>query len=57
MNLPRHAEIWLAPYLKDRLRKSLLRKKPKRAWVAITDHYEPLALWPVVVVDPANASC
>ena len=42
MNLPRHAEIWLLPYLKDRLRKSMRSTKPKRAWVAITDHYEPL---------------
>jgi hypothetical protein len=44
MNLPRHAEIWLAPYLKDRLRKAtrLARPKLKRVWVAITDHYEPL---------------
>jgi hypothetical protein len=42
MKLPRHAEIWLVPYLKDRLRKSFRPAKPKRAWVAITDHYEPL---------------
>lgn len=42
MKLPRHAEIWLAPYLKDRLQKSTRSAKPKRAWVAITDHYEPL---------------
>jgi hypothetical protein len=42
MKLPRHAEIWLVPYLKDRLRKSTQPRKPKRAWVAITDHYEPL---------------
>jgi hypothetical protein len=42
MMLPRHAEIWLAPYLRDRLRKILRPTKPKRAWVAITDHYEPL---------------
>jgi hypothetical protein len=41
MNLPRHAEIWLASYLKDRLRKGMQFTKPKRAWVAITDHYEP----------------
>ena len=43
MNLPRHAEIWLAPYVKDRLRKAmrLAKPKPKRAWVAIADHYEP----------------
>ena len=38
----RHAEIWLIPYLKDRRRKSKRPTKPKRAWVAITDHYEPL---------------
>jgi hypothetical protein len=42
MKLPRHAEIWLVPYLKDRLRKRMRSAKPKRAWVAITDHYEPL---------------
>jgi hypothetical protein len=30
------------PYLKDRLHKMLRPTKPKRAWVAITDHYEPL---------------
>jgi hypothetical protein len=42
MNLPRHAEIWLVPYLKDRLRKSMCSKRPRRAWVAIADHFEPL---------------
>jgi hypothetical protein len=42
MKLPRHAEIWLAPYLRDRLRKSLRIAKPKRAWVVIADHFEPL---------------
>jgi hypothetical protein len=41
MKLPRHAEIWLAPYLKDRLDRAINGRKPKRAWVAITDHYEP----------------
>ena len=44
MNLPRHAEIWLLPYLKDRFRKRIRTAKPKRAWVAITDHYEPLGM-------------
>lgn len=46
MNLPRHAEIWLAPYLKDRLRKATRSGKPKlkRVWVAITDHYEPIGM-------------
>jgi hypothetical protein len=42
MNFPRHAEIWLAPYLRDRLRKLLRPTQAKRAWVAITDHFEPL---------------
>jgi hypothetical protein len=42
MNLPRNADIWLWPYLKDRLRKSAQRSKPRRAWVALTDHYEPM---------------
>ncbi len=44
MNLPRQAEVWLGSYLKDRLRKSIRRATPKRAWVAITDHYEPLGM-------------
>jgi hypothetical protein len=44
MKLPRSAEIWLLPYLRDRLRKKMRSGKPKRAWVAITDHYEPLGM-------------
>jgi hypothetical protein len=44
MKLPRHAEIWLAPYLKDRLRKSTRPTKPKRAWVVVADHYEPAGM-------------
>jgi hypothetical protein len=42
MKLPRHAEIWLLPYLRDRLRKHERRSKSKRAWVTVADHYEPL---------------
>lgn len=42
MNLPRHAEIWLAPYLKNRLRRVVRPARPKRAWVVVADHYEPL---------------
>ena len=42
MSLPRNAEIWLLPYLKDKVRKSLRPAKPRRAWVTITDHYEPI---------------
>lgn len=44
MKLPRHAELWLLPYLNDRLLKSFRRRNPKRAWVAITDHFEPLGM-------------
>jgi hypothetical protein len=44
MKLPRHAEIWLAPYLNDRIRKRARFAKPTRAWIAITDHYEPLGM-------------
>ena len=44
MNLPRHAEIWFLPYLKDRVRNILRPRKPRRAWIAITDHYEPLGM-------------
>lgn len=46
MKLPRHAEIWLLPYLKDRLQRTLRTGRPKRAWVSITDHYEPLYMNP-----------
>jgi hypothetical protein len=41
MKLPRHAEIWLGPYMRDRLRRNTQTRKPKRAWVALMDHYEP----------------
>ncbi len=44
MKLPRHAEIWLLPYIKDRLRKTTRSAKPKRVWVSIADHYEPLGM-------------
>lgn len=42
MILPRHAEIWLTPYARDRLRRAAKRVKPRRAWVMVADHYEPL---------------
>jgi hypothetical protein len=41
MQLPRHAEKWLLPYLKDRMGRALRKLEPTRIWVAITDHYEP----------------
>ncbi len=46
MNLPRHAEIWLAPYLKDRVRRLARRASPRRVWVTLADHYEPLGRSP-----------
>ncbi|HTD95883.1 MAG TPA: hypothetical protein VK627_03110 [Edaphobacter sp.] len=42
MNLPRHAEIWLPGYIRDRARRLGDHTKAKRLWVSITDHYEPL---------------
>ncbi len=42
LKLPRHAELWLAPYLKNRLRKAARPVKPRRAWVVVADHFEPL---------------
>ncbi len=44
MKLPRHAELWLLPYVKERIRRNSRKPSPKRVWVAITDHYEPLCL-------------
>ncbi|HUX46151.1 MAG TPA: hypothetical protein VMV57_15505 [Terracidiphilus sp.] len=44
MHLPRHAENWLLPYLGNRLHSAFSPAKPRRVWVAITDHYEPFGL-------------
>lgn len=41
MKLPRHAELWFPNYLRDRLRR-LSRPAPRRLWVGVMDHYEPL---------------
>ena len=42
MKIPRHADIWLPGYLKDRWSRWLsFEARPKRLWVTITDHYEP----------------
>ncbi len=43
MKLPRHAELWLWPYLRERMRRRSLAA-PKRVWLSITDHYEPLGM-------------
>lgn len=44
MKLPRHAETWLLPYIKQTVRRRSLAPKPRRVWLAITDHYEPLGM-------------
>ncbi len=42
MKLPRNAELWLAGYIRERTKRLLDQSPPKRVWVSITDHYEPL---------------
>jgi len=43
MKLPRHAEIWLAPYLADRARRFLSSGSAgaQHVWLTIADHFEP----------------
>ena len=42
MRLPRHAELWLPAYLRDRLRRSMSPSiGPMQVWLAIADHFEP----------------
>ena len=41
MRLPKHAELWLAPYLKNRVKQAMTRVPAKRLWVSLTDHWEP----------------
>jgi hypothetical protein len=42
MKLPRHAEIWLSPYVKSRMQRWRRAIQPRRAWIVLADHYEPL---------------
>ncbi len=42
MRLPRHAELWLLPYLRNRVQRTACPQRPSRAWITITDHFEPL---------------
>jgi hypothetical protein len=44
MKLPRHAELWGLPYLRERRRRRSEDFAPKRAWLAIADHFEPLGM-------------
>ncbi len=41
MRLPRHSQIWLPGYLRDRL-SAFARRPGKRLWLLFADHYEPL---------------
>jgi hypothetical protein len=41
VKLPRQADLWLSSYLHDRAAK-LTAAAPKRLWVALTDHFEPM---------------
>lgn len=43
MKLPRHAEIWLQPYLLDQLRRSFGpgASPVRRVWLTLADHFEP----------------
>jgi hypothetical protein len=41
VKLPKHAELWLPAYARDRARHLFKSRPAKRLWVAITDHYEP----------------
>ena len=42
VRLPKHAEIWLSGYIQNRLKALAPAPKPKRLWVTLADHYEPL---------------
>lgn len=44
MHFTRHAEKWLFPYMRGRVRRLIRPPKAKRIWVAITDHFEPIGL-------------
>jgi hypothetical protein len=43
MKAPRHSEIWLRPYVADRLQRLFASGSPavRRVWLLIADHYEP----------------
>ncbi len=41
MAYPKHANLWLPSYLRGRARHHLSRRRARRLWVAITDHFEP----------------
>ncbi|MBV9670187.1 MAG: hypothetical protein JOZ43_04450 [Acidobacteriales bacterium] len=42
MKLPRHMEMWLPWYVQSRAAGWFTRREPKRVWLTICDHYEPM---------------
>jgi len=42
VKFPRQADLWFSSYLRDRAAKFTAGTAPKRLWVALTDHYEPM---------------
>jgi hypothetical protein len=43
LKLPRHAELWLPGYLRNRIERRISPARgPMRVWLSIADHYEPL---------------
>ena len=55
MPLPRHAELWLPGYLRNRL-KNWASPAPSRVWVAIADHWEPYSFNPPEEVAQARVA-
>lgn len=49
MKLPRHAEIWFPGYLGSRMQRLLHPTSPKRVWLAMCDHFEPLWAKPDII--------
>jgi hypothetical protein len=44
LSLPKHAELWLPAYVKSRLAQAMVVKPPRRLWVMVADHFEPLGM-------------
>jgi hypothetical protein len=42
MRLPRNADQWMLPYIKDRLRRLAANSQARRIWITLADHYEPV---------------
>ena len=42
MKFPRQADLWFPSFLRNRVARLTHSGAPKRLWVALTDHYEPM---------------